>query len=202
MSSIKVGITGGIGSGKSFIAKIFKAMGIPFYDADKEAKLIMTKSDLVRNGLIEAFGNEVYFEDGSLNRKWLSSQVFQNEEKLILLNNIVHPVVIQDAVDWSNAQTAIYNLKEAALLFESGSYKTLDFTILVVALEEVRIDRVMKRDGITREEVIHRINKQMPEDEKRKLADFIIVNDGVEPLLPQIYEIHKQLIDTCESQIF
>jgi len=197
MKSIKVGITGGIGSGKSFVAKIFKTMGIPFYDADKEAKLIMTRSVIIREGLIEAFGKEVYFEDGSLNRKWLSNQVFNNPEKLELLNSIVHPVVIQDAVDWANTQTLCYSLKEAALLFESGSYKTLDYTILVVAPEELRIERVMNRDGVSREEVLNRINKQMPEEEKRKLADFIIVNDGIQPLIPQLYEIHKQLIRTC-----
>jgi dephospho-CoA kinase len=197
MKSIKVGITGGIGSGKSFVAKIFKTMGIPFYDADKEAKLIMTRSVIIREGLIQAFGEEVYFEDGSLNRKWLSAQVFNNPEKLELLNSIVHPVVIQDAVDWANTQTSCYSLKEAALLFESGSYKTLDYTILVVAPEELRIERVMNRDGVSREEVLNRINKQMPEEEKRKLADFIIVNDGIQPLIPQLYEIHKQLIRTC-----
>lgn len=197
MKSIKVGITGGIGSGKSFVAKIFKTMGIPFYDADKEAKLIMTRSVIIREGLIQAFGEEVYFEDGSLNRKWLSAQVFNNPEKLELLNTIVHPVVIQDAVDWANTQTSCYSLKEAALLFESGSYKTLDYTILVVAPEELRIERVMNRDGVSREEVLNRINKQMPEEEKRKLADFIIVNDGIQPLIPQLYEIHKQLIRTC-----
>ncbi|NGM73525.1 dephospho-CoA kinase [Sphingobacterium sp. SGL-16] len=197
MKSIKVGITGGIGSGKSFVAKIFKTMGIPFYDADKEAKLIMTRSVIIREGLIQAFGEEVYFEDGSLNRKWLSAQVFNNPEKLELLNTIVHPVVIQDAVDWANTQTSCYSLKEAALLFESGSYKTLDYTILVVAPEELRIERVMNRDGVSREEVLNRINKQMPEEEKRKLADFIIVNNGIQPLIPQLYEIHKQLIRTC-----
>jgi dephospho-CoA kinase len=197
MKSIKVGITGGIGSGKSFVAKIFKTLGVPFYDADKEAKDLMVSSDLIRNGLVDAFGAEVYFYDGTLNRKWLSGQVFNNPEKLKLLNSIVHPVVIQDAVDWGNAQTFSYSLKEAALLFESGSYKTLDYTILVVAPEELRIERVMKRDEVSREEVINRINKQMPEEEKLKLADFIIVNDGIQPLLPQLYKIHKELTSTC-----
>lgn len=197
MKSIKVGITGGIGSGKSFIAKIFKTMCVPFYDADKEAKEIMNNNPVVREGLINVFGEEVYFEDGSLNRKWLSAQVFNNPTRLQQLNNIVHPIVIQDAVDWSNAQTTCYNLKEAALLFESGSYKTLDYTILVTAPQEIRIERVMKRDEVSREEVLNRINKQMPDDEKRKLADFIIVNDGQHALIPQIYNLHKQLTHTC-----
>lgn len=197
MKSIKVGITGGIGSGKSFVAKIFKTLGVPFYDADKEAKDLMVRSELIRNGLIGAFGKDVYFQDGTLNRKWLSSQVFNNPEKLKQLNSIVHPIVIQDAVDWANAQTFCYSLKEAALLFESGSYKTLDYTILVVAPEELRIERVIKRDEVSREEVRNRINKQMPEEEKRKLADFVIVNNGIQPLLPQLYKIHKKLISKC-----
>lgn len=197
MKSIKVGITGGIGSGKSFVAKIFKTLAIPFYDADKEAKDLMVRSELIRDGLIHAFGVEVYLEDGALNRKWLSAQVFNNPEKLKLLNSIVHPIVIQDAVDWANAQTSCYSLKEAALLFESGSYKTLDYTILVVAPVELRIERVMKRDEVSREEVINRINQQMPEEEKLKLADFVVVNDGIQPLLPQLYKIHKELTCTC-----
>lgn len=197
MKSIKVGITGGIGSGKSFVAKIFKTLGIPFYDADKQAKDLMVQSEVIRDGLIHAFGTDVYLPDGMLNRKGLATQVFNDSEKLELLNSIVHPVVIQDAVDWADAQTSCYSLKEAALLYESGSYKTLDYTILVVAPEELRIDRVMKRDKVSRQEVINRINKQMPEEEKKAYADFIIVNDGVQPLLPQIYNIHKELSITC-----
>lgn len=197
MKSLKVGITGGIGSGKSFVSKIFKTLGVPFYDADKEAKAIMNSSDTVRKGLIDAFGESVYFADGTLNRKWLAEQVFNNNDQLTILNGIVHPVVIQHAVDWANAQRSCYSLKEAALLFESGSYKTLDYTILVIAPQNVRIDRVMARDNVSREEVINRINKQMSDEAKMEMAHFILVNDGIEPLLPQIYNIHKQLIDKC-----
>lgn len=197
MKSLKVGITGGIGSGKSFVSKLFKTLGVPFYDADKEAKAIMNSSDTVRKGLIAAFGESVYFADGTLNRKWLAEQVFNNNDQLAILNGIVHPVVIQHAVDWANAQSGCYSLKEAALLFESGSYKTLDYTILVIAPQDVRIERVMARDNVSREEVINRINKQMSDEAKMEMAHFILVNDGIEPLLPQIYNIHKQLIDKC-----
>lgn len=197
MKSLKVGITGGIGSGKSFVSKIFKTLGVPFYDADKEAKGIMNSSDTVRKGLIAAFGESVYFADGTLNRKWLAEQVFNNNDQLAILNGIVHPVVIQHAVDWANKQRSCYSLKEAALLFESGSYKTLDYTILVIAPQDVRIERVMARDKVSREEVINRINKQMSDEAKKEMAHFILVNDGIEPLLPQIYNIHKQLIDKC-----
>lgn len=193
--SLKIGITGGIGSGKSFVSKIFKTLGVPFYDADKEAKAIMVTSEEIRKGLIDAFGSETYFKDGSLNRKHLSAQVFNNQEKLDLLNSIVHPVVIQDAVDWGNRQTAIYSLKEAALLFESGSYKTLDYTILVTAPEDLRIQRVMKRDDVTKEEVLNRISKQWSEEEKRSLADYVIINDEKQPLLPQIFKVHQLILN-------
>lgn len=194
MKSLKVGITGGIGTGKSFVAKIFKTLGIPFYDADKEAKLIMTKSSHVIENLKKAFGSDTYFEDGSLNRKYLSAQVFNDADKLKVLNEIVHPAVIQDAVDWGNRQVTPYSLKEAALLFESGSYKTLDFTILVTAPLDLRIDRVMKRDQVSREEVISRMKKQMPEEEKLNYADFVVHNDEMDLLLPQIFKIHQSIL--------
>lgn len=192
--TLKVGITGGIGTGKSFVSKIFKTMGIPFYDADLEAKLIMVKDNNIRSALIKAFGAETYFEDGSLNRAHLSKQVFDNSQRLEMLNNIVHPAVIRAGVDWSNAQNGPYSLKEAALLYESGSYKKLDYTILVTAPEELRIARVMKRDKVSREEVLNRIQKQMPEEEKLKFADFVIHNDEQQPLLPQIINIHHTLL--------
>lgn len=192
--TLKVGITGGIGTGKSFVSKIFKTMGIPFYDADLEAKLIMVKDNNIRMALVKAFGPETYFEDGSLNRAHLSKQVFDNSQRLEVLNNIVHPAVIQAGVDWSNAQNGPYSLKEAALLYESGSYKKLDYTILVTAPEELRIARVMKRDKVSREEVLNRIQKQMPEEEKLKFADFVIHNDEQQPLLPQIINIHHTLL--------
>lgn len=192
--TLKVGITGGIGTGKSFVSKIFKTMGIPFYDADLEAKLIMVKDNNIRMALVKAFGPETYFEDGSLNRVYLSKQVFDNSQRLEMLNNIVHPAVIRAGVDWSNAQNGPYSLKEAALLYESGSYKKLDYTILVTAPEELRIARVMKRDKVSREEVLNRIQKQMPEEEKLKFADFVIHNDEQQPLLPQIINIHHTLL--------
>lgn len=195
MKSIKVGITGGIGSGKSFVSKIFKTLGVPFYDADKEAKRLMNTHPHIREGLMQAFGPQVYDAQGMLNRKWLSEQVFNDSDKLQQLNGIVHPIVIQDAVDWSLRQTFPYSLKEAALLYESGSYKTLDFTILVVAPQELRIARVMARDGVSREDVLARMHKQMTDEEKKKYASFTIVNDGKQPLIPQIYTIHQQLIN-------
>lgn len=191
----KVGITGGIGTGKSFVSKIFKTLGVPFYDADLQAKIIMSESDSIRNDLVGAFGNEVYDQHGILNRKLLASKVFNNQEQLTVLNNIVHPVVIEAANKWADLQTTAYSLKEAALIFESSSYKSLDFTIVVTAPLELRIARVMERDAVTREEVMRRISKQMPEDEKIKMADFIIINDEITPLLPQIEKINRTIIN-------
>lgn len=192
--SINVGITGGIGAGKSYVAKVFKKWGVPFYDADKEAKDLMVNNMEIKNALIHHFGPKVYTEDGHLDRHYLSEIVFQNPEKLELLNSIVHPVVIKHGEDWAKRQTKAYSLKEAALLFESGSYKKLDYTILVVAPKELRIKRVQERDNISREAVLQRMDKQMSDSEKRKLADFIIHNDEKEPLLPQIEAIHQKLI--------
>lgn len=193
--SKRIGITGGIGTGKSFVSKIFKTLGVPFYDADSEAKLVMTTDEGLKTALIEAFGAMTYFEDGSLNRKWLAAEVFENENRLKLLNSLVHPVVIEAGRAWAEKQTAPYTLKEAPLLFESQSYKLLDATILVTAPLAMRIERVMHRDGVSRDEVLHRINNQMPEEEKLLLADFVIVNDGVEPLLPQIEKIHRTILE-------
>ena len=191
---LKIGITGGIGVGKSVVTRIFKVLGIPTYDADKEAKDIMVKNDAVRNSLISTFGSETYFEDGSLNREWLSSRVFSNSEELKKLNAIVHPAVIRDGEDWAAAQTSLYSVKEAALLFESGSYKSLDFNILVSSPLEVRIERVMERDRVDREEVLRRIGKQMPEKEKEELCDFIIYNDDEHSLIEQVMDLHQRFI--------
>lgn len=192
--SIKVGITGGIGVGKSYVAKIFKTMGIPVYDADTEAKKLMKSHPDIKENLIREFGENTYTKEGELDNKYLAKLVFDNTEKLNKLNAIVHPVVIQHGRDWGERQKTEYSLKEAALLFESGSYKELDYTILVTAPIDVRIARVMGRDGVDREAVLQRIAKQMPEDEKATLADFTVANDGVSALLPQIMEIHKKLI--------
>lgn len=191
---LKIGITGGIGVGKSVVTRIFKVLGIPTYDADKEAKDIMVKSDAVRQALIKTFGEETYFSDHTLNRAWLAKKVFSDAKELAKLNAIVHPAVIKDAEDWAEAQTSLYSVKEAALLFESGSYKSLDYTILVTSPEALRIERVMKRDQVTEEEVRGRMAKQMPESEKEKLADFIVYNDDEHSLIEQVMKLHEQFI--------
>ncbi|KKX47250.1 dephospho-CoA kinase [Sphingobacterium kitahiroshimense] len=188
---IKVGIAGGIGSGKTIICHVFKVLGIPVYNADLEAKLIMNKSDQVRLAVMQEFGDEAY-SNGVLNRAFLAAQVFNDAAKLAQLNRIVHPAVIQAAEDWADAQTAPYSLKEASILFESGSYKKVDYSILVTAPIEIRIARVMERDQVTREQVLARMNNQMSDEEKTKLADFVIINDGITPIIPQVMALHHQ----------
>jgi dephospho-CoA kinase len=188
---IKVGIAGGIGSGKTMICNVFKVLGIPVYNADLEAKLIMNKSDQLRLAIIQEFGVEAY-SDGVLNKEFLAAQVFNDAEKLTQLNRIVHPAVIQAAEDWADAQTAPYSLKEASILFESGSYKKVDYSILVTAPIEIRIARVMERDQVSREQVLARMNNQMSDEEKTKLADFVIINDGITAIIPQVMALHHR----------
>lgn len=190
---LKIGITGGIGSGKTFICKLFEALGIPVYNADEEAKRLMNTDIRIKEKLIAQFGEATY-KDGLLDRAFLADMVFSDKDKLELLNSIVHPIVIQEAKDWAERQTTRYSLKEAALLFESGSYKELDYTILVTAPMDMRIQRVIERDGATEQQVRERINKQLSDEEKLQLADFVIVNDEITPLLPQVWTLHQKFL--------
>jgi dephospho-CoA kinase len=192
---LKIGITGGIGSGKTTVCHIFEALGIPVYYADDRAKALMT-TDL---GLVAAiktnFGAESYFPDGSLHRAYLSNIVFKDAEKLALLNSLVHPAVFRDGEAWHAAQKNVpYTLKEAALLVETGSYKAVDKLITVFAPQKMRLQRVLERDKATRAAVLARMSKQMPEREKMKLADFIIKNDGKHGLVRQVWEVHQELL--------
>ncbi|MFD2598936.1 dephospho-CoA kinase [Sphingobacterium corticis] len=195
---LKVGITGGIGAGKSLVCRIFSVLGIPIYDADREAKVIMSEDREVGNALKAAFGDAVFDQYGKLDRAYLSEVVFSDEKKLKQLNSIVHPAVIKAGDDWASAQMSAYSLKEAALLFESGSYKKLDFTILVTAQESIRINRVMKRDGVTEDQVRARMSKQWSDDQKLPLADAIIINDGEQSLIEQVMAIHHRLTHSNE----
>jgi len=190
---IKVGITGGIGSGKSTVAKIFAILGAPVYYADDVAKRLMNEHPLIRQQLTEHFGKETY-SDTKLNRPFLSKQVFNNEEKLALLNSIVHPVTIADGEEWMRKQTTAYAVKEAALIFESGSQRDLDFVIGVFAPMHLRIKRVMDRDGITREDVQKRMLNQISEEIKMKLCDYVIINDEQQLIVPQVLSLHEKLL--------
>jgi dephospho-CoA kinase len=192
--SKKVGITGGIGVGKSFCAQIFENIGIPVYNADSRAKLLMTTDPDVKNQIIEEFGHNSYDEKGNLNRKHLAGIIFSRPEKTKRINQIVHPAVGMDMIKWFNEVKAPYGLYEAALMYESGSVSFLDHVIVVDAPLSVRLERTIKRDDISEDEVMKRINKQMPQEEKVKKADFVIMNDGSQSLLKQIWQIHIAII--------
>jgi dephospho-CoA kinase len=192
----KIGITGGIGSGKTTICRIFETLNIPVYYADDRAKALMVENkDLIKN-IKNTFGEEAYLPHGALNRAYIADIAFHNPLKLNELNALVHPAVWQDGEDWHKAQThAPYTLKEAALLFESGGNRFLDKIITVVAPVETRIERVILRGGgtLTRADVEARIAKQLPDEEKIKRADFVIWNDGSQLLMPQVLAIDRQL---------
>jgi dephospho-CoA kinase len=190
---LKVGLTGGIGSGKSTVARIFEVLGIPVYYADDAAKQIMNTDKDLKALLIKNFGEETYQND-QLDRAYLASIVFADADKLKLLNSLTHPATIRDANRWMSEQTTPYTIKEAALLFESDAHKFLDKIIGVFAPQELRIKRVMERDNVTRDEVISRMSRQMNEEEKMKRCDFIIVNDEQQLVTPQVLQLHARLI--------
>lgn len=187
---LKIGLTGGIGSGKSTVAKIFETLGIPVYYADDASKRLMNENEGLKRAIQNNFGEATY-TGGELNRRLLSSFVFNNPEKLALLNSIVHPATIKDAEDWMLRQTAPYAIKEAALIFESGSQEYLDKVIGVYAPAAVRINRVMQRDQVTREDVMSRMSKQIKEEIKMRLCDHVIINDKQELLIPQVLKLHE-----------
>lgn len=189
---LKIGITGGIGSGKTTVCGIFRALSIPVYDADREAKKLMNAHEGLVRAVKEAFGEAAYTPAGELDRQYLAARVFNDEAALARLNAIVHPVVIQAANDWADAQDAPYTVKEAALLFQSGSYVHNDFNIVVAAPDELRIRRVMQRDGLSEEQVRARMDKQLPQDEQINQADYVVWNDGSHPLIPQVLELDRQ----------
>lgn len=197
MKKLKIGITGGIGSGKSTVCKIFETLNIPIYYADDRAKALYLENEDLKHNVIQLFGSDAYFSDGQLNRKLISDAAFQNPELLKKLNALVHPAVLKDGNAWHDAQTNVpYTLKEAALLFESGSDKYLDKLITVYAPKELRIERVILRGGgsMTREDVEARIAKQMSDEEKKDLADYVIINDGNHALIPQVLDIHHKIL--------
>jgi dephospho-CoA kinase len=190
--SIIIGLTGGIGSGKSTVAKIFAQLGIPVLDADATAKAIMNEDRSVKTKLIELFGEDAYKEN-QLNRPYIAQIVFEDAFKLQQLNAIIHPITIQYAKEWASKQSAPYVIKEAALFFESGSSEGVEKIIGVTAPKHIRIQRVMQRDQITREDVIKRMEHQLEDSLKMKLCDWVIQNDDMHLLIPQILAIHQSL---------
>lgn len=197
---ITVGITGGIGSGKTTVCRIFEFLHVPVYYADLRARQLMTDHPELVADIIHEFGKEAYQSDGSLNREYLANEVFGNEERLRKLNSLVHPRVWEDSANWFRKHSGhAYVLYEAAILFESGSYKMLDKTIHVSAPEDVRIDRVMNRDNVSGQDVKARMKHQMKEEEKAARADYIINNDGKHSIIVQVLAIHKELLALSDS---
>lgn len=196
-----VGITGGIGSGKSTVCKLFSLLGVPVYTADDRAKWLMNHDSPLKEKILEVFGSESYLSNGELNRAYLAASVFSNPEKVAALNALVHPAVRKDFMDWVSQQSAPYLIKEAALLFETGAAKELDCVINVSSPLRVRMARVLLRDPHRTEEQVNQIiDQQLPDEEKNERADFSIKNADNKLLLPQVIALHEQLLRKAESQ--
>jgi len=190
---LKVAVTGGIGSGKSMVCSLFEKIGIPVFYADQVAKMLMNSEPEIREKLIKIFGTGIFDANFKLNRTKFAAIIFNNEKALSTTNEIVHPVVRKEFSRWTELQNSPYVIQEAALIFESGQSENFDKIITVSAPVDIRIERVMKRDNITREKVLERIKNQLDEEIKCKQSDFIIVNDSKQMLLPQIINIHNNL---------
>lgn len=189
---LKIGITGNIGSGKTTVSKVFELLGVPVFYADDQAKTVMVTDAELITGIKQAFGNDAYFTDGTLNRKHIAGIVFNSDAELAKLNALVHPAVFRAFDNWAVAKTqAPYLLKEAALLFESNSYKMCDRTIMVTAPLELRMRRILQRDNITRAEAESRNSKQFTEEQKIALADDLICNDETRLVIPQVLALHQ-----------
>jgi dephospho-CoA kinase len=188
-----VGLTGGIGSGKSTVAKMFKTLGIPVYMADDEAKGLMNRSKIIRKKLIEVFGEEAYLKTG-LNRPYIANKVFKDKSLLSKLNSIVHPKVASHFKQWIKNQNAPYVIKEAAILFENGSYKSCDYIVTVIAPEEERINRVVNRDNTTKEKVLAIIENQWNDTDKIALSDYVITNLELIKTEAQVLQIHEEIL--------
>ncbi|HMU69733.1 MAG TPA: dephospho-CoA kinase [Chitinophagales bacterium] len=198
---IKVGITGGIGSGKSTVCKIFEVLGVPVYYADERAKeILQTDAEIIKR-VKDLFGEDVYDSNHVLDRKRVAFVVFHEPEFLAQYNKIIHPAVLLDSEKWMQRHLQYpYVIKEAALLFESGGNKQLDKVICVTAPEDLRIQRVMQRDNTTEEQVRSRMANQMSEEEKLEKSDFILYNDGSAPLIRQVLNIHEKLLEIIRKQ--
>lgn len=191
---LKIAITGGIGSGKSYVAKKFMKLGIPVYFADKEAKKLMSYDPQLKQDIKAAFGHKVYHRNGRLNRAYLAGQIFNDNNLLKLINQLVHPAVQADFIKWANSQKAAYVIEESAIVFENKINHLFDSVILVVADKEERIRRVMKRDKTTREAILTRIGKQLSDKKKIPLANFVIENNKGIDIDKKVLMIHQSLL--------
>lgn len=195
---LRVGITGGIGSGKSTVCRMFEHFGIPVYDADYWAKWLIVNDHSIKERIVMLLGDESYHKNGSYNRAYVAGIVFGDKEKLKGLNAIVHPAVEQHSLQWHDEKAKSgkypYTLKEAALLIESGGYRHLDYLIVVVAPEADKIERVMQRDKATEAQVRSVIQNQLPDEERIKLAGFVIQNETLADTQTQVEKVHHELL--------
>ena len=189
---LKIGITGGIGSGKTFVSNIFSKLGIPVFNADSQAKNYMAHDSKLINKIQNIFGYQIY-ENGILQKESLAKLIFNNKNNLEKLNQLVHPLVKKKFNHWCKEQTSKIVIKETAILFESNSHLDIDKIICISSNLETRVNRVILRDNTSREKVLSRVRSQMSQDQKEKLSDFVILNDGIELLLPQIIKIIAQI---------
>jgi dephospho-CoA kinase len=198
--ALRIGLTGGIGAGKSIIAKVFETIGVPVFDADKVGKSILSKDPEVRNEIIHLLGPESY-TDKVPNRKFIAQVIFNDESLRSSLNQIIHPKVGLAYETWVHQNTeAMYTIKESAIAFETGIYEKMDANILVVAPEQLRIERVMKRDNTDLEAVKKRMEAQWSDEVKITLTDFVVTNDEKSGVLPQVLEIHKKILRISENK--
>jgi len=196
---LKIGLTGGIGSGKTFVCRIFEELGVPVYYADDRAKWLMQNDAHLVAAIKKAFGENIY-SGNQLDRAKLAAMVFNNKQALEKLNNLVHPAVFTDTAFWlEERRESPYTIREAALIFETGSDQLLDKVITVTAPLEIRIQRVMQRDNVPRENVMARVANQMDEKEKVKRADYVIYNDNNHSLMAQIEHIHRELMKLSKA---
>lgn len=192
---LKIGITGGIGSGKTTVCKIFEILDVPVFYADEAAKTVMVTDEILISGIRQQFGDSAYSASGVLNRKYLADIVFNSKMELEKLNSLVHPAVFRAFDTWVNDhKNSPYVIKEAALLYESNSYKLCDYTILVKSPAQLRIQRVMERDSVSKSEVKLRMNKQYSDEKKEAMADFIITNNEKELVVPQVLKLHNKFL--------
>lgn len=192
---LKIGITGGIGSGKTTVCKVFELLGVPVFYADDVAKSIMYTDPILKSGVLDAFGENSYTQSGELNRSYISSIVFNDKHELEKLNSLIHPAVFRAFDNWVLSQKEVsYVIKEAALLYESEAYKMCDQSILVISPIETRISRVKARDGISAEDIQLRMNRQFSDEQKMKFADHILNNNEKQLLIPQIIQLHHQFL--------
>lgn len=192
--ALTIGVTGGIGSGKTTVCHVFKLLGTPVFEADSVAKYLLNTNEKVKKGLVSLFGENIYAPNGTIHRKKLAGIIFNDQIQLSKMNNLVHPAVREEFLKWLEEYKNLpYVIHEAAILFESGFFKMMNYTILVSAPEELKIERVMKRDGISEKMVRERMKKQFSETKKQEMAHLVLLNDNKHLLIPRIIEIDKNL---------